>query len=627
MHKILSPLALVAVLGMACTNTTPPVTITTVPPSLETRVVADFDAVSPVNTWTFSRGSGNVAVGNLASTAGRNGSSAMQVNFKVQCGNATTPCSAYVSGWTNIEPAVSSVGMTFWTKYPKDQVYSLSVRFTDEAGQTFQNIVPYQMLETSPDGQWQKMLAMFDDPKRTSYGGAGDNVVRGAVKNIELLVGLPYWYRRDFEGAALFDDVELITSVKTSLTLPIAPKLETRDFYKVGKTLFGMNGSVGVNESAWEQQLDLITAAGFDYLRNGLNWYDIEKNGTYDWRLQDKSINEAKAKGLDSLILLAYGHPDHFSGTKKTTTWDPLVPRTPEEIAAYSRWATEVVKRYDAEGMVFEVWNEPDESTFWSLPGPSTAEYGNILKATLDSVKAARPNAKITTGGTLTGFNAIWISEIKASGAAQKADAHGVHPYRDPLKPETAASDYTRTRLHLDAQGDTRPLWDTEWGYATDNRAFGDGDVNSAANQKRQAIFQTRRLIVPYLVGMERTALFNFRDFPVTPGQEALGAFGLYDLQMNPKPAYAAVKKLLTTLKANTFAGMVPNTPVGLHIVKMNGSSPTYIVWNDRKEQAYELNLEQMPTAATDMSGSAIELKKTYSIAEADGPIYLTFPR
>ncbi len=409
--------------------------------------------------------------------------------------------------------------------------------------------------------------------------------------------------------------------------MPAQPKTDLRPFYGVGKTLFSINPGVYYGDTAaWNEVLELTKTAGFDFWRNEISWAETEKNGQYDFAYNDQAINSVLAKGMGNIVLLAYGHPDYFSGAKKSSGWDPLVPRTAAEIDAFSRWAIAAIKRYDVATNVFEIWNEPDEPMFWSAPGPNASEYSNLLKTVLEKAHVEQPKARLTTGGLLGGFNAIWMNDVNNTGADQLAAAIGVHPYR-ALKPETLATDYTRTRLDFDGRGDTRPFWDTEWGYASDSAFIAqDGKYKSDATLKRQAVMQARRMLAPYLLGFEHTALFKFRDSPGEGNPAAEGKFGLYDEQLKPKPSYAAVKKILMTLKTNKYAGMVTNTPIGLHIVKMEGTSAiTYIVWNDRVEQSYELKLENIPLATHDMLGNTIETKKIYQVAESDGPIYLTF--
>ena len=108
-------------------------------------------------------------------------------------------------------------------------------------------------------------------------------------------------------------------------------------------------------------------------------------------------------------------------------------PQYYDELAEF---AVTAARRYPS-SIGFEVWNEPNYPKYWGGP-PEPGDYAQMLKTVADALHSQvpgmtvvsaglSPHADTDTGGSI-GFRNFLI-EMYERGAAQQADAIGIHPY------------------------------------------------------------------------------------------------------------------------------------------------------------------------------------------------------
>lgn len=148
---------------------------------------------------------------------------------------------------------------------------------------------------------------------------------------------------------------------------------------------------------------------------------------------------------------------------------------SPSEFETFARETADKFSAVD----VFEILNEPD------LVGWTPETYVPYLRAAYEGIKAARPEAVVSSGGISrfgctaspcsTGTGMVdWVRRLYAAGATRYFDALALHLYDDPLEREAenvwdwAFVEPTNVRGVMDSNGDTDvPLWSSENGAPT----------------------------------------------------------------------------------------------------------------------------------------------------------------
>ena len=149
-----------------------------------------------------------------------------------------------------------------------------------------------------------------------------------------------------------------------------------------------------------------------------------------------------------------------------------------------AEFAVAAAKRYP-ESAGIEVWNEPNSPDFWGGT-PEPDRYAQLLKQVAGALHAEAPGMPVISAGLAplgdTGDNpqgySNFLARLYELGAAQSADAIGIHPYPG-VGP---AEDYIgEVRIYLGKvqqvmarfADSARPLWATEFGVSTaGERAF-----------------------------------------------------------------------------------------------------------------------------------------------------------
>ena len=314
---------------------------------------------------------------------------------------------------------------------------------------------------------------------------------------------------------------------------------------------------VGVNihfSRGHEQDLDLIAAAGFKFIRMDFSWSGIERNkGEYDWSAYDELTANLEKRKLRPFYILDYSNNlyedevssrDPVSGKERLGT---ASPQKPESIAAFARWAAGAVKHFQGHRIIWEIWNEPNIN-FWK-PKPDVKQYIALVQATVPAMRAVDPEATIVAPAS-SGFPWDFLEELFKSGALEGLDAVSVHPYRNYKQgPETAAEDYARLRALIAQYAPPGrkqiPILSGEWGYAT--------HVKGGVSLETQAAFIARQQLANLLNGVPLSIWYDWKNDGLDP-KETEHNFGTVTPDLKPKPAYLAIQTLARELAGYRIA-------------------------------------------------------------------------
>ncbi len=309
---------------------------------------------------------------------------------------------------------------------------------------------------------------------------------------------------------------------------------------------------VGVNIhfiKGQEQDLDRIKEGGFKWVRMDFIWdYTESKKGEYDFSPYDELTANLEKRGLSAIYILDYSN-HHYE--KLVESPNPITkelekhtasPQGPESVEAFTRWAAAAVKHFRGKKIAWEIWNEPN--IFFWRPKPDANQYTTLALATAKAIRAADKNATII-GPATSGFPFEFIETLFKSGVLEYLDAVSVHPYRgDP--PETATADYKKLRALIDQYAPTGkqvPIVSGEWGYSSAKGQF---------SLETQADYAVRQQLSNLWNGIPLSIWYDWKnDGPKE--DEAEQNFGTVTTDLQPKPTYIALKKMVSELTGYRF--------------------------------------------------------------------------
>lgn len=319
---------------------------------------------------------------------------------------------------------------------------------------------------------------------------------------------------------------------------------------------FGPERSIcsGVNihfTAGHEKDLDMITAAGFRYIRMDFVWHNIEKaKGVYDWSEYDELTANIKKRGIGAIFILDYSNPLY---EPEVESKDPITgeaqkgiaaPVHTESIEAFAKWAAAGSERYKDNNIVWEIWNEPN-ITFWR-PVPDIEQYLKLAFTTCRAIRSVDP-AAIIIGPATSQIPLPFIETFLESGILEYIDGVSIHPYRDYSRsPETAIEEYQQVWQLIDKYspaGKDIPVISSEWGYSS---------ATKGVSPDKQAAYIVRMQLSNLLYGVPLSVWYDWKNDGKQPGNfEHNCGTVTYDLE--PKPAYIAIKTMNDQLKGFAF--------------------------------------------------------------------------
>jgi len=286
--------------------------------------------------------------------------------------------------------------------------------------------------------------------------------------------------------------------------------------------------------------LDLIETAGFGCVRMDMSWRKVETvRGLYDFISTGyDSLTEAcRRRNIRILYILDYSNP----------LYEPQRSvRSDEGRAAFASFAEAAVKRYAGQGIIWEIWNEPNGAAFWQ-PEPSAEEYCRLVGTTVPRIRKA-DSAALIIAPAASGIPLRWLEECFSRNLLYWIDGVSVHPYRKQA-PETVTADYAALReliKRYSPGGREIPIISGEWGYSLINWD------NTPLTPVEQAEYLARTFLVNLSEGMPLSIWYDWKDDGIHP-QNREHHFGTVGNDLTPKLAYPSAKALMHTLNGYIF--------------------------------------------------------------------------
>lgn len=319
----------------------------------------------------------------------------------------------------------------------------------------------------------------------------------------------------------------------------------------------GMGARMGVQfHCTWTHYSDAerravvskLADAGVRHVRIDVGWSALvparRRLSRWHVRLADRCVNLARARGLAVLVTLLW-----------TPSWanaggDGAAP--PRSVRDFAWFARRIARHFRGRVAAYEIWNEPDAPRFWS---GDPAQYVRLLRAAYPAIKAGDRTAKVVFAGVQHN-NVRWISAAYAAGAKGAFDVMATHPYQGvaDLPPEAVGNgeswwlltDVAAVRQLMVRRGDGRkPIWFTEFGWSVHDNDAGTAPWRRGVSAETQAAYLVRAITLirarfPYV-----TRAFWYKDVAVADEDAHEAGYGLLHVDLSPRPAYTALKRLL----------------------------------------------------------------------------------
>lgn len=244
---------------------------------------------------------------------------------------------------------------------------------------------------------------------------------------------------------------------------------------------FGINVNRLFNDQTYSpaqiaSQLAALQKTGATLARSDALWEATEPSAPvggvhrYDWTFDDSIATALAQHDLQWLPIVDYSAP----WAESVAGQDHSPPTSASDYAAY---AGALAARYGSGGSfwrahpelhaqpvdTFELWNEPDNPTFWK-PRPDPARYAAMYALAREAILASDPSARVIVGGLTAAPSFVPEMLAAAPDLRGHIDGIAIHPYG--ANPLVVLAKVRQDRQVLDSAGlNSVPLYVTEFGW------------------------------------------------------------------------------------------------------------------------------------------------------------------
>ncbi len=282
-----------------------------------------------------------------------------------------------------------------------------------------------------------------------------------------------------------------------------------------------------------EHSTTLMKEAGIGMVRQTFAWNGIENvQGKFHFERHDLILDILERKGLRTLGVISF-----------SAAWTGRAWNDPPDPKQFSEFVRTVIHRYKTRIKYWEIWNEPDQTTYWSKQD-NMQSYVELVKQVYPVIKQEDPTAVVILGSVNTPFP---LRRMYQGGVQPYFDVANIHPFVNPLLPhslERVKKIYEGTRKIMAEFGDeNKSIWITEIGCPEvqkidQHKTWWEG---RAPSEEQQAQWVTALYTEPLKwPGIGKVFWAFFRD--TENFNDAVDHFGLIRHNFKRKPAYNSYK-------------------------------------------------------------------------------------
>lgn len=348
-----------------------------------------------------------------------------------------------------------------------------------------------------------------------------------------------------------------------------------------------------------------MNESGVEIVRMDVSWEGVEKKrGIYDFKHHDRLLKDLRGNHKRLLFIISYGNPLYDNG---------LAPYTDEGRAAYARFCEALATHFSGKNIIWELWNEPNSDKFWP-PKSNVANYVAWCKVVVPVIRKADPGACII-GPAVSDLDIPFLEEAFERGLLDLVDGISVHPYRNPKRgPETTYDEYENVKVLIDLYkpaGKNIPIISGEWGYSM---FFVSPDV--------QGKYLARQWLSNMASAIPISIWYDWHD----DGQDPKNAefnFGTVAFNYEPKPAYSAMKNLISQLRGFHFVERLDNPDDrDYSLLFSDGKQFKMALWTTGA--SHEIKPEEwIPVKGVNYLGTPVQPKDNIILLN-DAPVYFT---
>lgn len=316
--------------------------------------------------------------------------------------------------------------------------------------------------------------------------------------------------------------------------------------------------------------------------QDGTTWANLEpEKGKWDFAALDQAVKDAETNNAEIVLTLGQS-PTWAAARPLDSSYNGAgAPSEPRDMKDWTNYLTKVATRYKGRIFHYEVWNEPNDPTFYTGSVAKLVEMTKLANATLKQVDSR--NRLIGASPYVVGYLQEYLTR-----ARDHVDIVGYHIYNDP--PEDDARIFADLRAVMVNQGlSGKQLWITEGGT---------GSAATPASQ--QAGLAARKYLVNFAYGTNRFFWYNWSaghnlGLPMTTASGITRSPGGIAVAVLRKWLIGATIQTMTVDNSNTWTMKLQTAT----------AKQAYIIWNPAGSKTWKPPTGFRPKALLDLAGAS----------------------
>jgi hypothetical protein len=274
----------------------------------------------------------------------------------------------------------------------------------------------------------------------------------------------------------------------------------------------------------------------------------------------------------------------------------------PRDIQDWRDYVKKMATQYKGRIHDWEIWNEANDKTFYS---GSVEQMVKLAQAAYEILKQVDPSNTVIAPSLTYGLKGVpWLDDYLRAGGGKYADVIAYHLY--VAQPEDEVELIRKIRSVMAANGlGNKPLWNTETGWAIQNRS-GEGMDRAKAlglhpiPAPEGGAYAIRALVLAWDAGVSRYYWYTWDNQPeaMVEPDGTLKATAV---------AYAQAVKWLSGAVMKTCDADGSGTWVCQ--IKRDGGYNGYVVWNTNGVKDFPIPAAWHAKIERDMYGNTVALK------------------
>ncbi|HWC19389.1 MAG TPA: glycosyl hydrolase [Terriglobales bacterium] len=338
----------------------------------------------------------------------------------------------------------------------------------------------------------------------------------------------------------------------------------------------------------------------------GVTWPSLEPTqGQWNFTNLDAIVSKCQQNNVDVLMVLGLSPQWASARPTEPSAYNSGNAAEPANIQDWRDFVQAVAMRYKDRIHAYEIWNEPNDPSFFS---GTPAKMFELATEAYKILKQIDPSVTVLSPAATEQGGLAWLDQYLATGGGAAADVIGYHLYVHPNPPESMLSLLTQVKSIMAQHGQSaKPIWDTETGWHSP----------ATFTQADEAAFVARSYLLAVSGGVSRFFWYAWDDHDWVTLQLTNS-----DGSLRPSAqAFGVVRGWMLSSGAPKCSSDASGTWT---CTLSQGTVTSHVVWNQNGNSSFPLPASWNATLMIDDAGQRTNLAAGTSVVQiGTAPIWL----